>query len=145
MRDSIQCPTSAGVAPPAAIFSTIGTSTSGSASANGHPLAAKKRVVAETGTRDGERRIGQADVRQLGDTLRLDSEHLRRNTTVVAKLDVVDQVPCLGRIYLASRRSVSACFFIAARRSRRCSSGVPGNPDFNSRLAVEPSSGGDAA
>ena len=41
------------------------------------------------------------------------------------------QAPLAARAYWASRRRVSACFFMAPRRSRRCSSGVPGRPDLS--------------
>lgn len=34
------------------------------------------------------------------------------------------------KIYFARRRSVAAFFSIASRSRRRCSSGVPGSPDF---------------
>ena len=163
---------SLGVASPAAIFSTIGTSVSGSASVIGRPLAARKRstarkaqrfiavgerviasqvlnqngglldqgrigiVVAEPSARRCKRRIGQGNARQPSDLIRGRPEYLRRNAAVVAERDVENPGHFRVAGYCAKRRSVSSCFFIAARRSRRCSSGVPGSPDFISGFSV---------
>ena len=89
-------------------------------------------LVAEASARSCKGRVGQRNARQPSNLLRGRSKHLSCNSAVIAERDVEDFGHLSSGSYCAKRRSVSSCFFIAARRSRRCSSGVPGSPDFMS-------------
>lgn len=81
-----------------------------------------------------QNRLGQCEA--ASDLLRGRPEYLGCNAAVVAERDVENPGHFRVAGYCAKRRSVSSCFFIAARRSRRCSSGVPGRPDFISGFSV---------